>query len=74
MIHAAVVPPLRRPVTSSSIQAGPDLGTVGEYVAQAFVGDVEDDRPGMWSAVTHEHPRDLGQRRPRSRASGFVVA
>jgi hypothetical protein len=57
MIDAAVVPSPRRPMASLSIHAGPDLGAVGERFAHAFVGDVEADRPGMWSAVAHEHPR-----------------
>jgi hypothetical protein len=43
MIDVAVVPPPRRPMTSSSIHAGPDLGAVGEHFAHAFVGAVEAD-------------------------------
>ena len=51
-------------MASSSIRAGPELGTVGKHVAHAFVGDVEADRRGMWSAVTDAHPRGAGQRKP----------
>jgi hypothetical protein len=47
MIDAAVMPPPRPPMASSSIHAGPDLGAVDEHVAHAFVGDVEAHRRGM---------------------------
>jgi len=65
MIDAAVVPPPRWPMASPSIHARPDLGAVGERFAYAFLGDVDADRPGMWSAVTREHPRSAGYRRPQ---------